>query len=48
MPAVQEINYPAAVNRIARQTIRLSMLNFQGRIFLAVVHGILLSSFMLL
>ena len=40
---IYKVNYFSTVNRIARQSIRLSMLDFVGRIFFPVVHGILLS-----
>src|SRR3989338_7326975 len=38
---VYAVNYLSAVNRIASQSVRLSMIDFVGRIFLVVVHGIL-------
>ena len=39
--AIYKMNNLSAVYRIASQSIRLSMLNFVGRIFFPVVHGIL-------
>src|SRR3990167_6396816 len=44
---VEEINNASTINTISCETIRHSMLNFVGRTFFSVVHGILLFNFVL-